>query len=177
MGMAQWVRKLVVRGRRAVKYFSAESWPTPPDEPQRSDSALRGQHYGFVSEMPENGEVIAVAVNGGGNNLVSVAELFPGEPELVNGEVLLWSKFGQRVLLKENGSIVVFPASGSEVLLGVDNVGGADRVVTEGKLNQKLALVAAHEHAVSGALASPSSTLSGSALVVSGSPNVYAKKP
>jgi phage gp45-like len=76
-----------------------EGYQSAPDEPTQNIVAKRTQHYGFVSEPPDGAEVIAVAIGGGASNRAAIAETVTGEPEIQNREVLLWSQFGQRVLL------------------------------------------------------------------------------
>jgi len=182
MRVPVFVRKLLVRGRRSVSYFSSEGWPVPSDEPVTSVSSRRAQHYGFVSELTDDGEVIAVAINGGENNLAAVAEVVPGEPQIENSEVLLWTKHGQRVLLKNDGDVVVFPGPGNKVLLGTGDPLSSDPVVTLSDLNAKLATLCtwlnAHVHTTPGppGPSSPPTSPIGT-LGATGSPNVYAKKP
>jgi phage gp45-like len=76
-----------------------EGYQSAPDEPTQNIVAKRVQHYGFTSEPPDGAEVIAVAIGGGASNRAAIAETVVGEPEIQNREVLLWSQFGQRVLL------------------------------------------------------------------------------
>ena len=97
--LTRLTRKLILRGRAAVGYYSMEGYQSAPDEPTQNIVAKRVQHYGFVSEPPEGAEVVAVAIGGGASNRAAIAETVTGEPEIENKEVLLWSEFGQRVLL------------------------------------------------------------------------------
>ena len=165
------VRFLTVRGRKAARYFSCDGWPTGTDEPQRSDFAQIGQHYGLVSELPDNGKCVAVGVNGGATNLISVAEIDPDAPTVEQGEVLLYAKWGQRVLLKNNGNVVIMPSSTGKILLGVES--GGDPVVTESRLSGLIAALKGHKHEETGATTLVSTELA--SLSVSGSPDVRAK--
>lgn len=114
---ARFVRKLILRGRAAVGYYSLEGYATAPNEPQQAPTAKRAQHYGFTSEPPDGAEVIALAINGGATNRVAVAETVVGEPEIENKEVLLWSEFGQRVLLDKNLQIRLDNGNGATVVM------------------------------------------------------------
>lgn len=112
---ARFVRKLILRGRAAVGYYSMEGYANAPNEPQQAPTAKRAQHYGFVSEPPDGAEVIALAINAGASNRVAVAETVVGEPEIENKEVLLWSEFGQRVLLDKNYRVDIDNGNGGTV--------------------------------------------------------------
>ena len=117
---ARFVRKLILRGRAAVGYYSMEGYASAPNEPQQAITAKRAQHYGFTSEPPDGAEVIALAINGGASNRVAVAETVVGEPEIENKEVLLWSEFGQRVLLDKNLQIRLDNGNGGTVVMNGD---------------------------------------------------------
>ena len=113
--LTRLTRKLILRGRAAVGYFSMEGYQSAPDEPQQAITAKRAQHYGFTSEPPDGAEIIALAINGGATNRVAVAETVVGEPEIENKEVLLWSEFGQRVLLDKNYRVDIDNGNGGTV--------------------------------------------------------------
>lgn len=175
--IARLVRKCVVRGRAAPGVYSTDGHRAAPTEPETGLSPQRFGVYGIASEAPDGTEVIILAVNGGASNRVSVAELPQGAPELEPGEVCVWSKHGQRVLLTTDGDVVVTPAAGRKVLLGSADAAAVDAVVTKSQLNTILSTIKFHEHPVAGALASASTALTGAVLAVDGSPNVSAKKP
>ena len=118
--VSRFVRKLILRGRAAVGYYSMEGYQSAPDEPTQNIVAKRVQHYGFTSEPPEGAEVIAVAIGGGASNRAVVAETVTGEPEIENKEVLLWSEFGQRVLLDENLQIRLDNGNGGTLVMNGD---------------------------------------------------------
>ena len=90
-------------------------YQSAPNEPTQNIVAKRVQHYGFVSEPPDGAEVIAVAINGGASNRAAIAETVTGEPEIENKEVLLWSEFGQRVLLDKNYRVAIDNGNGGTV--------------------------------------------------------------
>lgn len=169
--MKVFLRLLAVRGRRALRYFSTDGWPTGQAEPKPAGSVLIGQHYGFASEMPDDGQCLAVGVGGGSTSMVSVAEFFTGAPTLENGEACLWSKFGHKLLLKQNGDIVVMPGPGGRTLLGVET--GGDPVVTESRIADLVTALIGHKHPETGATTLVSAELA--TVSVSGSPDVRAK--
>jgi phage gp45-like len=113
--VSRFVRKLILRGRAAVGYYSMEGYQSAPDEPTQNIVAKRVQHYGFVSEPPDGAEVIAVAIGGGASNRAVIAETVIGEPEIEDKEVLLWSEFGQRVLLDKNYRVDIDNGNGGTV--------------------------------------------------------------
>jgi phage gp45-like len=134
--LARLTRKLILRGRADVGFFSAEGYQQAPDEPQQQISAQRYQHYGLTTEPPDGAEIIVVAVNGGASNRASIAEHTQDEPRMDAGEVTLWSKFGQRILLDKNQEIHVtngnggtVDAAGAVVTLGQDAAVARDLTV------------------------------------------------
>lgn len=172
---ARLVRKVTVRGRAAAGYYSTDGYRAAPTEPEQAMSVQRFGVYGIASECPDGTESIVLAIGGGASNRVSVAELPQGAPELQLGEVAIWSQHGQRVLLRQDGDVVVLPKPGRKVLLGTEDGAAVDKVITESALKTALDLVAAHTHPESGTTTGTASTLSG--LAVTGSPNVAATKP
>ena len=123
---------------------------------------------------------MAVAVGGGATNRVAVAEYSTNTPEIEEGEVVLWTKAGQRVLLNEDGDVVVYPANGRNVILGSASGGDCDPVVTRGELNSVLSSLRiaynSHLHPTpNGNSSAPTATIT--SLSVDASPNVYARKP
>lgn len=115
--VSRFVRKLILRGRAAVGYYSMEGYQSAPDEPTQNIVAKRVQHYGFVSEPPDGAEVIAVAIGGGASNRAAVAETVVGEPEIENKEVLLWSEFGQRIHLDKILQIRLDNGNGASLVM------------------------------------------------------------
>lgn len=164
--LARLVRKMVIGGRAARGYFSVGGYATAPTDPQQSPFVQRAQHYGFTSEPPDGTECIAVAINGGASNRVSVAELVVGEPEIESGEVVLYTTFGQRILLNKDGGIVITPKAGQPVLIG--GADANDPVVTKSTFDAFVATYNGHQHlagtlvagmtAVTGTTATPSAT-------------------
>jgi phage gp45-like len=186
----QWVenriaavcRQVVLRGRASAGLYSCEDHATDAAEPESTIAARRTNRYGFISECPPGALVAVVRVGKG--NYIGVAETVPGEPEIEDGEVLVWSTHGQRVLLNEDGDVIVIPKTGRKVLLGSDDPAEVDSVITWGDLQTELNKLINHTHSA-GSLTSPSGAVTGttgtssalSGLTVDGSPNVFAKKP
>lgn len=175
--LASMVRLTTIRGRDAKGIYSCDGY-RHPDDPESVVVAKRAQHYGLCSEPPNDGTcvAVAVAVGGGASNRVAVAEYSTNTPEIEEGEVVLWTKFGQRLLLNKDGDVVVLPASGRFVILGNDTGSGTDKVVTESRLQAILDTIKAHTHPVAGAVAGASAQLAvPGAVTIVGSPNVLAK--
>lgn len=118
--LTRLTRKLILRGRAAVGYYSMEGYQSAPNEPTQNIVAKRVQHYGFTSEPPDGTEVVAVAIGGGASNRAAIAETVVGEPEIENKEVLLWSEFGQRVLLDKNLQIRLDNGNGGTLVMNSD---------------------------------------------------------
>lgn len=169
------VRKQMTRGRTARGYYSMDGYQAAPDEPESTDSSQRFGHYGFLSEVPNNCEVIVLAIHGAASNRVGVAERHPNEPELQGGEVLLWTEYGQRVLLDKNGDVVIYPKTGGEVRIGDSSASNVDKVVTAQELRSILNLIKNHQHPETGTTTAMSPTLA--TISLAGSPNVKATKP
>lgn len=118
--LARLVRKLILRGRAATSYYSLEGYQSAPDEPVQNIIAQRYQHYGLLSEPPDGAEVIALAINGGASNRIGIAEHVTDEPTLQDQEVLLWSRYGQRLLLDNNSRVNVNNGDGGSIVVEGD---------------------------------------------------------
>lgn len=175
--IAAIVRKQLTRGRSDARTFSVDGYPSGADEPESGDEAARFQHYGLTSSVPNHSEVITLAIHGRGSNRVAIAERHPNEPDCELGEVLLWAEGGQRVLLTKDGDVMIFPKAGRDVIIGTSSKSGADKVVTESKLNTELAKIKTHTHdaPMGGGPTTTSAALA--SLGVTGSPNVFVTKP
>ena len=177
--LASMVRLTTIRGRDAKGIYSCDGY-RHPDDPESVVVAKRAQHYGLCSEPPNDGTcvAVAVAVGGGASNRVAVAEYSTNTPEIEEGEVVLWTKFGQRLLLNKDGDVIVIPAAGRKMLLG--SATGTDPVVLKSELNSQLSTLKTwlngHTHPVpagpgtSSVASTPIGTLS-----VNGSSNTEAK--
>lgn len=175
--LASMVRLTTIRGRDAKGVYSCDGY-RHPDDPESVVVAKRGQHYGFCSEPPVDGTcvAVAVAVGGGASNRVAIAEYSTNTPEIEEGEVILWTKFGQKILLDKDGNVIITPKSGAKVLLG--DATGTDPVVLKSELNSVLSTVRTwlngHIHPTPSGTSSVAATPIGT-LSVSGSPNTEAK--
>ena len=175
------IRLTTIRGRDSKGIYSCDGY-RHPDDPESVVVAKRAQHYGFCSEPPNDGTCVgvAVAVGGGASNRVAVAEYSTNTPEIEEGEVVLWTKAGQRVLMNKDGDVVVYPAAGRNVVLGSASAGDCDPVVTKSELNSVLSSLRSayngHIHPTpNGNSSAPTATIA--SLSVDASPNVLAKKP
>lgn len=180
--LASVVRLTTIRGRDSKGIYSCDGYRHPDDPEESVVVAKRGQHYGFCSEPPNDGTcvAVAVAVGGGASNRVAVAEYSTNTPEIEEGEVVLWTKAGQRVLLNRDGDVVVYPATGRNVILGSASGGDCDPVVTKSELNSVLSSLRtaynSHQHPTpNGNSSAPTATIA--SLSVDASPNVFARKP
>lgn len=81
------------------------------------DDVLFFQHYGYASRPPKGSEIVLLFPGGcRGAGVAMGSQSKPGDiPQLEEGESCLYSKFGQKVVLKKDGSIVLTPASGKRV--------------------------------------------------------------
>lgn len=171
-------RQVVLRGRASTGLYSCEDHEVDSTEPESTIAVRRAGRYGFVSECPPGALVAVVKVGKG--NYIGVAETVPGEPEIEDGEVLIWATHGQRLKFTQDGDVIVTPKTGRKVLLGSDADGDCDPVVTTSQLNLILRRIRAHQHPNVGATAGDFSALSPDpelTLVVTGSPVVEATKP
>jgi phage baseplate assembly protein V len=80
------------------------------------------QHYGFASLPDDDAEAVALFVGGSRDNGVVTAEQGNPEdiPKLEKGEVSLFSRFGQKIVLKKDGSILIVPKEGEIVRVESD---------------------------------------------------------
>lgn len=175
--LASVVRKQLARGRSDARTYATDGYPSGTDEPESGDEAARFQHYGFVSELPDNCELITLAIHGRASNRVAVAERHPNEPELQKGEVGLWMVGGQRVILTKDGDVVIYPKTGRDVIVGTSSKAAADKVVTESTLQAALDVIASHRHDVPPMGGTTTTSTELVDLSVEGSPNVFATKP
>ena len=82
-------------------------------------SAIRVlQHYGFASVPVKGYDVLALFIGGSRDNGVAVASQGKASdiPALDEGEVAMFSKFGQSMVLKKDGSVVVVAKSGKDIV-------------------------------------------------------------
>ena len=155
-------------------------------DPEVVHKTRRMQHYGFSSRPPRGAEVVEMLLGGASNNRVTVAEYSGGPLDQEGGEVEFFAVHGQRIRLRTDGSVVITPKEGQQILLGSADAADCDKVVTRGDLNTAIdsvvSRVNSHVHtAVCGTVGttittSPStSPLTG--VSVTGSPTTFATKP
>jgi phage baseplate assembly protein V len=110
----------------------------------------RVQEYGFTSVPEAGAEAIVLALGGDRANLVAIAvdDRRYRPTGLAAGETVLYSKFGQRVWLKADGSIELTPAAGQPVKVNGDltasgaiNAGG--NVIAGGDVQDSAGTIAA----------------------------------
>ena len=85
------------------------------------DKVERLQEYGLETNPPigDSSEVVIVSI-GGQRDMSFVIKATAREyrpKTLTAGEVMIYSKFGQQIHLKSDGSVLVKPAAGKDVLL------------------------------------------------------------
>ena len=76
------------------------------------------QHYGFASVPGDGAEAVALFVGGARDNGVVVSTQGPASqiPKLEKGESCLFSQYGQSIIMKKDGSVQVFAASGKDIV-------------------------------------------------------------
>lgn len=128
----------LIIGRAVVKSIKA-------DEGLKADISLIAgekhsgvpfiQHYGLVSKPNAGAEAVVLFVGGERDNGVCIASQGDASkiPSIENGEVCIFSEFGQKILLKKDGSIVLTPKSGSKYRIESDvEVTGDLKVLCDG---------------------------------------------
>lgn len=97
----------------------AENYQTAPTDPQGQVAARKFQHYGFRSAPPVRSEIIALSLGAKISNRVYVASEAPGVgPQAqTEGEVEVYTKFGHRIALQQDGSVLIEAASGGTMTL------------------------------------------------------------
>jgi len=114
--LASIVRRTLIATPSADGHIEVEGWGSEAGEEEGSYTARIYQHYGIASHVPEGAEAVVVAVNGGSANGAVVATELPGtRPALEKGEVAVYSKFGQKILLDKNGNVIITPKAGSKI--------------------------------------------------------------
>ena len=125
-------------GRAVLQSYKAASGGKPPvvalelpGGERHSDFEFL-QQYGLASRPPKGSELVVLFPGGSHGVGLVVASRSPDAdaPALEDGEQCLYSKFGQKVLLKSDGSIVLTPANGKRVRVesDLDVTGGVNAV-------------------------------------------------
>lgn len=110
---------------RSFKNSKGENGPLVAVElpgQERHEDVPFMQHYGVASFPPKDSELLLLFPGGcRGAGVAMGSQSKPGDiPQLEEGESCLYSKFGQKVVLKKDGSIVLTPASGKTVTVESD---------------------------------------------------------
>lgn len=81
---------------------------------EKHESVPMMQNYGLTSKPKANSRAVVLFVGGARDNGVIVATQGPADkiPTLEDGEVAVYSDYGQSIILKKDGSILAKPASG-----------------------------------------------------------------
>ncbi len=122
----QWAARLVRYGILAQTDSSGfdqlEGTLGEPGEPSFQHPIRRFQHYGFRSRPRVGAELICVAPRGGTSNRVSIASEVPGQgpSDQDEGEVELYSEFGQRIRLSNAGRLIILTKAGNQIELRED---------------------------------------------------------
>lgn len=155
------------------------------------------QWQGFRVKPSKGAVAVVVAPRAGSTNACAIAcdDLTSGPMPTEEHEPVIFDAVGSKIqffanksiniesangavlLIDANGNIYAIPASGKDVRLGTGINAQLDKVVTRRELQAALDLIAVHQHPETGTTTGTSPTLTPPALDLSGSPNVYAKKP
>lgn len=134
------------------------------------DELERFQEYGFTSNPEDGAECVVMFVNGrrAEGYCVGVEDRRYRIKNLSSGEVAVYSKHGQTIVLKANGDVEITPKSGQKVkLVGDTDVTGtltaSVDVITNGKSLKN------HTHAINNIPTVSSCTAGGAAGTASGS--------
>jgi phage baseplate assembly protein V len=130
------------------------------------DEVERFQNYGLTS-VPLNGAEAVVLFVGGRRDhglAVAVDDRRHRPIDLKPGEVCLYSKHGQRITLKDDGSITIEPAAGKDLILA----GGSKKValvgdVTTGHTHSFALMAPSGGGPVTGTISSATDTISSGA--------------
>lgn len=181
---------------------AAEWWGPGSQVPTR-----RMYPWGIRSVPPVGAECVAVSPDGSPQNALLIGaesttrtaqglRYTYGPTDMQEGETVLYDKSGSVIHLHADGSITVIPKAGAKVKLGAGDDVDLDQLVTKKDLNDRFVEVRDvfdnHTHPagapptgltappmggpVTGTTAPPTAGF-GSPPAVTGSPNVYAKKP
>lgn len=118
----QWTARLVRYGilahTESTGFDQLEGAQGDGVNPSYQQPARRFQHYGFRSRPRVGAEIICVAPRGGTSNRVSIASEVSGQgpQDQEEGEVEVYSQFGQRLRLISDGSFILKESSGGQIV-------------------------------------------------------------
>lgn len=121
----KWLEDFVKAGSARVRTIVRSGRPLElagDAGPSHQVQSLYMQHYGFRSRPGPGTEVVTVAILANANQRMGVASEAPGTgpADQEDWEVEIYSKAGQRIRLRADGSTVLQVASGSQVQLRAD---------------------------------------------------------
>lgn len=133
MTIPPWLKTYVEQRIQTVVRWSILSTTSPdgrdqirgrgrrPEEPDYSHPVLKAQHYGFRSRPGPGAVVYGLAV-GSAAQRTYVASEMPGEgpDDQEEWEVELYAKFGQRIILSEDGRLTLLTGHNNRVELMED---------------------------------------------------------
>lgn len=139
----QYVARLIRRGIMAsspVRGFARmEGHESDPEEPLYQDVVRFLQDYGLRSRPRPGSEMAVISVLGASNNRVCVATEQPGTgpDNQEEGEVELYSEFGQRIILDKDGQVTVTAKNatiriGADGQITIDSASGRDVILNGG---------------------------------------------
>ena len=133
---------------------------------QHTDVPLM-QHYGLSAKPRKDAEAVIIFLGGARDNGIAIATQGKTSslPSLNDGEVALYSEFGQTIILKKDGSVSVTPKSGKGISLNSDVVISGDLSVSKGisasdDVTAGTISLKMHTHVVPGVTSGSSSTTS-----------------
>lgn len=123
---ARLVQLLPINRSSANRYDGVDGQESAGDEPEGQRTVERMQHYGFRSRPRAPSRCVVLQVNGGAGNNVSVAEETDGlgPTDQKDGEVELYSEYGQRIRFLQDQHLRVDAPGVAEVLVN----GGSAKV-------------------------------------------------
>lgn len=121
---ARLVRKSFLAQSSEDGFEFHEGYQNDAQEPDPQYGLVRFQHYGFRSRPPVRSEIVALSINGGKNNRVYIASEAPGQgpTQQKEGEVELYSQFGQRIRMDKFGTLTAEVSAGAKVTLSNNTV-------------------------------------------------------
>jgi hypothetical protein len=185
-------------GRRRAVFAGPIQGPPAEGQQAGQQKVTFYQWQGFrVKPKAQGTQAVVLAPRAGSSNAVAVAcdDLTSGPMPTEEHEPVIFDAVGSKIQffanksiniesangavlqIDANGNIYAIPASGKDVRLGTGINAQLDKVVTRRELQAALDLIAGHQHPETGTTTGTSPTLTPPALDLSGSPNVYAKKP
>lgn len=140
---ARFVQLLPINLSSANRYDGVDGQESDGDEPEPQRTIERMQHYGFRSRPRATSRAVVLQVNGGAGNNVSVAEETPGTgpTDQKDGEVEVYSEYGQRIRYLQDQNLRVDAPGVADVIIN----GGSAKVARVGDKGFYGELIAYHD--------------------------------